>query len=96
MRMLNLLIATSLSSNALADCVHNLDLCDAAVNKQQVVITEQSKQITNYEQMSSLDRAIIQHQQEQLDSPFRDPVKVAAGTVVVIIVLEIVFGAFKK
>lgn len=79
---------TSQVSRACDDVV--LKACDNALQLAQKLITDQQVQLNNYGQQSALQNQIIADQKKELDSPLHDPVKVAAATTVLIIVLELV------
>lgn len=78
-----------------ADCTTILSLCDKEVQNCRNLVTQQSTQINNYKQNDGLQKQIIADKDKQLSSPLRDPVKVAAGTTMLILVLEIVTGHIK-
>jgi hypothetical protein len=89
------LILILISNTSLADCQATLAACDAVVEAGKVEIKDLTTQVMNYEQKSALDEQIKSDQQAKLDSPLRDPIKVAAGTAVLVIVLEVLTGHLK-
>lgn len=78
-----------------ADCSKTLDLCNEAVNKQGKVIKDQDKVIADYAKETELDKQINTDLHKELSSPLRDPVKVAAGTTLLILIIEIATGHIK-
>lgn len=85
-----------ISPLAKADCNSVLKSCDAALKAQVDLNIEKNTQITNLGHKSELDEQLKADKDAQLASPLRDPIKVAATTTIVILVLEIVTGVFKK
>ncbi len=79
-----------------ADCPANLQLCDKAITAAQDLVFEQGKQLVNYQNKSALQDQIIQDQQKRLDSPLNNKVYVIGGTVVIVLVAEILLGTFRK
>ncbi len=93
--MLPILLVIVLASKCHADCPNTLKLCLDVVTKANAVIADDKATISQYTEKSALDEQIKTDQQKQLESPLRDPVKVALGTTVLIIVLELVTGHIK-
>lgn len=77
-------------------CLDVLNACDRAYTAQKLIIADQDTQIDNYNKQSELQKKIIQDQQNKLDSPLRDPIKVSAVVVVSIITIELITGVFKR
>jgi hypothetical protein len=77
-------------------CSQVLKSCDEALNAQVELNKNKDELIKNYEAKSALDEQIKADQGKQLSSPFHNTLTVAAGTTVLILVLEIVTGVFKK
>lgn len=79
----------------LADCQAEAKTCATALNKAQMVISDQGQLITDLKKKSALDEAIKADQQSQLNSSLRDPVKVALATTILVLVLELATGHLK-
>lgn len=94
--VLSLITSSTLAQSCDVEMKEKLDNCDAAYQSQKKLITDQKEQIDNYFKKDVLQHQIIEDQQNKLDSSFRDPVKVAAITAVGVLVLEVVFGVFRK
>ncbi len=96
MKLLRLLIPLILVSNvAHADCPGTLKLCDAALRAEIALRQDDDAQIKNYQTKSALDEQIKSDQQHVIDSPLHDPVKVAMGTTILVIILELITGHLK-
>lgn len=87
---------TSLPTNAKPTCDQVLKSCDAALNAQVEVNQQLTQQVKNYEAKSALDERIKADQQKELNSPLHSTLTVAAGTTIVVLLLEIATGAFRK
>lgn len=85
-----------LSQIGYADCTTSLKLCDLTVNIQKTLIDEQTAQIQNYQDKSALQESLINDQQAKLNSPLHNTLDVALTTTVIVLLLEITLGAFKK
>jgi len=97
MKILSALLVLSLANTCRAQtCEKTLNACEGAYQSQKKLITDQKAQIENYYKKDQLSYQIIQDQQNQLSSPWKDPVKVAAITTIGVIILEIALGVFKK
>lgn len=90
-----ILVILMIPAITLADCKKTPELCDKIVSESRQIIKEQQDQIKDYSNQSNLQRQIIADKDSQLASPLRDPVKVAAGTVIVVLVVEILTGVFR-
>lgn len=97
MRILSALLILSLVNTCKAQtCQEVLNNCDKAYQAQKQLINDQDSQINNYLQKDQLQHQIIDDQQKKLDSPLSDPVKVALGTAVILTIVEISLGAFRR
>src|SRR5271166_3137240 len=93
--LLVLLLSLTINNCAKADCNSTLNACLNVVAASKAVIADQDQEIAQLQAKSSLDEAIKSDQAKILASPLSDPVKVALGTTVLIVVLELVTGHLK-
>jgi len=89
------MILVSQTSLAGVTCDDKLNACDKALNLSQQVIEDYRTQVSNYRNESELDKQIIADYRAKDSSPLRDPVKVAAGTTVLLTVILIATGHIK-
>lgn len=94
--ILIVILTLLLAQASQADCQTTLTKCDTAVNALKTLVNAQGKEISDLKTQSALQQQINKDQASKLNSPLHDPVKVAAATVVIVLVLEIVTGVFKK
>lgn len=78
-----------------SDCAVELNKCSATVNAAKVYIKDMEIQIQNYKDDDQLQKQLIKDQKDKLESPLHDPIKVAAGTTILILILEIATGHIK-
>lgn len=85
-----------LSSSSAQTCQDALNNCDKAYQAQKALINDQDDQLRNYLQKDQLQNKIIEDQKRQMDSPFKDPVKMIGLGIVGTLVIEIAIGVFRK
>ncbi len=94
-KVLIVVLTLMIPTTSLGDCKATPVLCDRIIQESKVIIKEQDAQINDYKTQSSLQRQILADKDRQLASPLRDPVKVALGTTVVLLLTGLLTGHIK-